>query len=162
MKSYKLNLEKTYEIFEKSKDNLKLGYCYNNCINVLCKVYTNSFIFREYKIAYCYVGGRKHYMQRHCVVINDKDEIIDFTVPLMYESIEEARKVASNIDYYIFKVLNSDEYRDLVKITNEPDFKGMFQEEELNAYINLSSKGLEFNKDEFSYYIRPLIEKKEK
>jgi len=159
IKNFKLNVDKTYELYLKSKDLIEKGKCYNNCINILAKILLEDYQKGKYQIGYCYTGGKDHYLVRHCVILNKKNEIIDVTALSKYK-VEELRGLSKlyNIQYYIFAELDSQQlYFALEKANYVPALKNIFIEKEKELYYYISKLGLEINSCDYNMFIKELL-----
>jgi hypothetical protein len=159
IKNLKLNINKTYELYLESKDLIEKGHCYNNCINILANLLLEDYHKGEYKIGYCYTGGQDHYLVRHCVIINKKNEVIDVTALSKYE-VKELRRLSKlyNIQYYIFAELDSQQlYFALEKANYVPALKNIFSEKEKELYEYISKLGLEINSCDYNMFIKELL-----
>lgn len=159
MKILKLDIDKTYDIYNKAKHLLEKGKCYNNCVNVLAQLLINDYKNGKYKIGYCYVGGEDHLLTRHCIIITDKDEIIDVTTLLIY-NLEELNKIveSSDIRYFVFAELDSMQlYFALEKSNNNPALKDILMKKEKELYEYIKNTNLEINSIDFNTYIKDFI-----
>ncbi|GCD12583.1 hypothetical protein [Clostridium tagluense] len=110
------------------------------------------------KIGYCYVGGLGCQLTRHCVVITNKNKVIDISALLnnnkhnLKEIIDE-----DSIKYYIFAELDCSEYsRLLEEETYNPELKkGLVIYEKIMIQY-LYENNLEVNDYDFNKYLLPL------
>lgn len=159
MKVLKIDIDKTYEVYEKSKHLLKEGECYGNCIHVLALVLRQEYQEEKYKIGYCYVGGEGQQLVRHCVIVTDDNKVIDISSMLKYDIIElEMVSKAKDVKYYIFAELNSMQlFFALEKDDNMVGLKNSLKDLEKELYDYTLDKGLEINIIDFNEYIKDLI-----
>lgn len=161
MDNYKINIKKSYEMYNNAKEYVEDGFCYNNCINVLGYKYLHEFKSGTYNIGYCYITGKNYCIQRHCVILTKDKEIIDLSLPLLHNNKEDRIKDINEMTYYVFKQLNFNEYVNLLRITKSPAFEGFFIKEELKSCDYLLEKGYVFNDVEYEIFIKPFINEKD-
>lgn len=155
IKRLKLNADKTYEIYLKSKDIIENGLCYNNCINILAKVLLEDYQKEKYKIGYCYVGGENHLLVRHCIIVTKDNEVIDVSALLKYDY-DELVKVTelNNIEYFVFAELNCTSLYLTLNREDDPSLKNTLKNRENELYDFAVKLGLEFNEHDYNKYIR--------
>ena len=71
MREYFLDCEKSKEIYESCKRQIKFKQCYNNVFNVVTD-YIGKFRNGEWKIAYGYVETMAGIYCRHCFIIKQQ------------------------------------------------------------------------------------------
>ena len=78
MLRYTLDIEKSREVYECFKDEIKVKECYNNVFNIftLCP---KTFREGKWKIAYGYVEVMAGLFCRHCFILDEKGEVLDPT-----------------------------------------------------------------------------------
>ena len=104
MDKYKLNAEKSKEVYNKNKIAYRMKECYINVFHAVCnnmdKVKTG-----KWKIAYGYISSIQNLLVRHCFIIDENDMVID---PTIYATILEHKE---DSDYYVMYVFdNIEEY----------------------------------------------------
>lgn len=159
---------------------LEKGHCYNNVCNFVNREIDiaqndwdyNPYKFEDletwvklrnelpYKVCLGYIdsnnlAGNKRIYTKHCYLIDDNNEIIDLSLPLLnYDDSEY-----NSIKYYTFKELNFGEY--LVMLFSQendgyPDMPKLFLEEEVELLNKLYNTGLKvdtLNLRDLKYYL---------
>lgn len=163
---YKLNLELTKELYNdiEIREMVKLKQCYFNHFQV--SNFSNlrkKFEAGEYKVALSYVDVGLGIWIRHCVIVTDKNEVVDLTYMAGRSTDGENR------NYEIVKVFEYEEYNTLIKQAYDkkqenyrcdfPDLK-----EEYDFYKSRKDKDMFYQVNEYDFfeYIFPLLKKYEK
>lgn len=78
MRKYQLDIDKSREVYEYFKDEIKIKECYNNVFNIftLCP---RTFREGKWKIAYGYVEVMAGLFCRHCFIIDENENVLDPT-----------------------------------------------------------------------------------
>lgn len=110
MKTHKLDIRKSEEIFNAYEDKIKLKDCYRNIYRVAVE---NFEKFKEgtWKIAYGFLPCFDLYV-RHCFIVDETGNAIDPTVIAIQK--ETGNKPHSK-DYISFAILSYDEYWKLLR-----------------------------------------------
>lgn len=124
MKYYKLNKDKSLELYNDKEIIVEKKACYMNTFNVFVK-YSNDFLNGKWKIAYGYmqISENKtfeHMYCRHAFVLDENEKVIDVTLALLCDKkidanrdIEEESK--SKNKYIIMKTFDAKEYLDALE-----------------------------------------------
>ena len=111
MRKYYLDIEKSKEVYDYFKDNIKVKECYNNIFNVFT-LSPKTFRDGKWKIAYGYVEVMPLLYCRHCFILDENDKIIDPTTFAQPEP-------QLNREYYITTIFdNTDEYLSAIESDN--------------------------------------------
>ncbi|EQB4340868.1 TPA: hypothetical protein ACXDAZ_002627 [Clostridium botulinum] len=155
----KINYEKSLDYYNKVKSSIEIqqGGCYNNVFNFINGMFIDKLIKGDFKIAYCYVGLQPLPMLRHCVVLDEEDDIIDISV--IYTHKNEGN-IFGKWEYNIFKVMKNDEY---IHSIEKNDFRCDLPncKEEYEWYIKKQIENPFFQVVEHDYYsyIVPMVMK---
>lgn len=135
---YKMNVEKSREVFEDCSDFIEMKRCYNNVFDLIMR-YHEKFKSGEWRIAYGYYTAVQNLMARHCFILTSEDEVIDPTVIATPTFDPDKEK-----SYVTFKVFGSvsDYMRALERNDNMPDLYGVFNDLEAKAHEWATSKQL--------------------
>lgn len=160
-KEYKLNMGLSKELYEREdiKGLVKIKECYYNMFQVTS--FSNlrrEFHDKKYRIAMCYVNVAFGIWIRHCVLLNENDEIIDLT---MFAS---GREPSENREYKIFKILDSENYGKELELDEGKDGYRCdipYRKEELEFYKREKEADMFFQVNEYDFfeYIVPMLRK---
>lgn len=78
MRRYEFDIDKSKEVYEYFKDEIKIKECYNNIFNVFT-LSPKTFREGKWKVAYGYVEVMAGLFCRHCFIIDENDKVIDPT-----------------------------------------------------------------------------------
>lgn len=138
MLNYSLDIEKSKEVYEYFKDNLKIKACYNNVFNIftLCP---KTFREGKWKIAYGYVSVLANLYCRHCFIVDNEGKVID---PTIYTSSEPN----TQREYYVMATFNNtDEYLNAIENDNYmPALENYLRDKDKQAYEWANEKGYIF------------------
>ena len=79
MRKYKLDYDKSKEIYKSCKSHIKIKECYNNIFNVVTD-YISNFRSNKWKVAYGYTEVMPLLYCRHCFIIDENKNVIDPTI----------------------------------------------------------------------------------
>ena len=79
MRKYKLDYEKTKEVYERCEPHIEFKECYNNVFNTVTE-YISNFRSGEWKVAYGYVETMPLLYCRHCFILDENNNVIDPTI----------------------------------------------------------------------------------
>lgn len=138
MLNYSLDIEKSKEVYEYFKDNLRIKECYNNIFNLLT-LCPKTFRNGKWKIAYGYVGVLANLYCRHCFIIDNEGKVID---PTIYTSSEPN----TQREYYVMATFNNtDEYLNAIENDNYmPALENYLRDKDKQAYEWANEKGYIF------------------
>ena len=121
MKYYKLNKEKSLELYNKKDMLIEEKACYTNTYMVVNQ-YMEKFKSGKWKVAYGYMQiaedkNVKNLYCRHAFVLDENEKVIDVTLALLCDKDESARNIddeaKSENKYIIMKVFDDvEEYID--------------------------------------------------
>ena len=138
MLNYSLDIEKSKEVYEYFKDNLKIKECYNNVFNIftLCP---KTFRGGKWKIAYGYVSVLANLYCRHCFIIDNEGKVID---PTIFTSTEPN----TQREYFVMATFNNtDEYLNAIENDNYmPALENYLRDKDKQAYEWANEKGYIF------------------
>ena len=79
MRKCQLDIDKSREVYEYFKDNIKVKECYNNVYNVF-ELSPKTFREGKWKVAYGYTEVMAGLYCRHCFILDGSGNVIDPTV----------------------------------------------------------------------------------
>ncbi len=123
MLKYKLDIEKSKEIYDYFKDCVKVKECYNNVFNVF-DLSNKTFREGKWKIAYGYTEVMAGLFCRHCFIIDENNRVIDPTLFAQNEQHERAYYVMyafDDVDEYLTAIEENDLFPALDKYLREYD-----------------------------------------
>lgn len=135
MIKYQLDYDKSKEVYELFKNEVKIKECYNNVFNVLT---LNNTTFREgkWKVAYGYTETIPLVYCRHCFILDENNKVID---PTLFTNSEQPHR-----QYYVMYAFDDvDEYLNAIENDNlMPALNGYLKEYEKSAYEWAKTEGI--------------------
>ena len=126
MRKCQLDIEKSREVYEYFKDNIKVKECYNNVFKVF-ELSQKTFRDGKWKIAYGYVEVMAGLYCRHCFILDENGKVID---PTIFAQTEQRLQreyyvmaVFDDVDEYLTAIMNDDCMPALDKYFREQDKK---------------------------------------
>ena len=111
MRKCQLDIEKSREVYEYFKDNIKVKECYNNVYHIF-ELSLKTFREGKWKIAYGYVEVMAALYCRHCFILDEHGNVIDPTVFAQEEQNLEREyyimAVFDDVDEYLTAIENND------------------------------------------------------
>lgn len=97
MKYYKLNKEKSLEVYNKNNLLLEQKQCYTNTFMIVTE-YSEKFKFGLWKVAYGYmkIAKNMNLYCRHAFVLDENNDVIDVTLALLCDN--KLSDTSQNID----------------------------------------------------------------
>ena len=117
-KTLYINYEKSLEIYNKNKRDLKLKQCYNNTFR-LVTMYYEKFKSGEWKVAYGYlrIFQDKRLYCRHAFIVDSDNQVIDATLFTKDKDYQHDPKDANKAEYLCMKIF--DNLREYVKMIDD-------------------------------------------
>ena len=136
MKYYKLNKDKTLEIYNKKDILVEQKACYTNTFLMVNK-YMDKFINKEWKVAYGYMKiaeneSLNHLYCRHAFILDENNEVIDITLAFLCDTSITGR----NID----EELSEDKYIVMKMFDNVEDYIDTLAAEDGDACLSIYLK----------------------
>ena len=103
MKEYKINIDKSKEVFNKCKSHIAIKECYNNVFRVSTD-YSKNFNNNKWRVTYGYMTVTVNLLCRHCFIIDENNEVIDPTILLTFKGEAPqyfAMKIFDNYNEYL-------------------------------------------------------------
>ena len=126
MRYYKLNKDKSLELYNDKEIIVEKKACYTNIFMIFsCHKYWDNFFYGNWKIAYGYMQisedeNLKNMYCRHAFILDENEKVIDVTLALLCDkksdknrSINEECK--SENKYIVMKTFNAKEYLDALE-----------------------------------------------
>ena len=135
MIKYQLDYDKSKEVYEYFKNEVKIKECYNNVFNILT---LSNATFREgkWKVAYGFTETIPLVYCRHCFILDENDKVID---PTLFTNSEQPHR-----QYYVMYAFdNVDEYLNAIELDNlMPALDNYLREQEKTAYEWAKTEGI--------------------
>lgn len=135
MKKYQLDYDKSKEVYEHFKSEIKIKECYNNVFNIFT---LDNAPFREgkWKIAYGFTEVMPLLYCRHGFILDEDNKVIDAT---LFAATEQPHR-----QYYAMYVFDDvDEYLNAIESDNlMPALEGYLREHEKKASEWAKTQGI--------------------
>ena len=135
MIKYQLDYDKSKEVYEQFKNEIKIKECYNNVFNILT---LNNATFREgkWKVCYGYTEVMPLLYCRHCFILDENNKVID---PTLFAGSEQPHR-----QYYVLYSFDDvDKYLSTIENDNlMPALNGYLKEYEKSAYEWAKTEGI--------------------
>lgn len=124
MRKCQLDIEKSHEVYEYFKENIKVKQCYSNVYNVF-ELSPKTFREGKWEIAYGYVEALAGVYCRHCFILDEHGKAIDPTVFAQTEPLLQSEyyvmAVFDDMDEYLTAIVENDYMLALDKYFKEQD-----------------------------------------
>lgn len=137
MNRYFLDYDKSKEIYESCKQDIKFKQCYNNVFNVVTN-YISKFRNGEWQVAYGYVETMAGIYCRHCFIIDENNKVIDHTIHTNtdpnYRRTYLLLKAFDDVNEYL-NAIESDNYMPALDNYLKEETKQAYRTAENNGYV---------------------------
>jgi hypothetical protein len=119
MKSFTLDFETSYRVYQFAKEDWEANKCYLN----IYRFFNTMPDGIPHKVAFGYMGVDDNPYVRHCYMIAPNNKVIDPSIFLSINDHEELKELAKDIDYYTFAIMDKKVYFSLLKKENALELK---------------------------------------